>query len=68
LFISNIFLGKRMTSADYDRIPRFKWREETVGEVAARVITGLAQLAVVVLVLAVAARKALRKFPAITIC
>ena len=67
LFISNIFKGVRLTSADYDRIPRLDWREEAAGEVAARVITGLAQLTGVVLVLAVAAGMALRKYPVLTI-
>jgi ABC-2 type transport system permease protein len=59
LFISNIFAGKRMTSADYDRIPRFDWREEAIAEVASRVVSGLAQLMAVVFVLALIARKAL---------
>ena len=61
--IANLFAGKRMTSTDYDIMPRFDWQEEAVQDVAARVATGLAELIAFALVLALIAGKALLGYP-----
>jgi ABC-2 type transport system permease protein len=45
-FVPRIFRRALLTRADYDAMPRFSYREESNGEVAGRVLNGLAGLVV----------------------
>jgi ABC-2 type transport system permease protein len=62
-FISRLFKGVLMTSADLDSLPRFDWREEATADVVIRVAGGLAGLSVLSLLAGISAAAGLRNYP-----
>lgn len=61
-----IFTAAEMEPTDYDRLPGFDFREESLGEIATRAVTSILTLLILAAGLVLWARRRVRVFPAMT--
>jgi ABC-2 type transport system permease protein len=64
-FWPHMFVGGAFTAADYDRIPRFTYREEPLGNVVKRVALPVTALALLTLALGRLGLRAYRRYPVV---